>query len=330
MGGELFMRIESKALIGCLLLLPACAHRSHTIKKNIHIPVPSKNCTQKTISSEQVPPHITILIHGTKIITRSTYYTYFDGKPSLKHVSSFPKNSKTYTILKTLSKTAPTLFPYEHLYCFGWSGRLRVKERDAAAEALYDILTTMRATYYERYNVEPVIRLVCHSHGGNIALTLARINAQKNGNLTIDSLIALACPVQFSTKDFVTHALFNRIYAFYSSLDFVQIIAPEFSYYIHNEKGELIKKEPRRFPFSARRFDTNTPVKQARIKISRHALTHAAFKTFKFLHTLPIVINVVDDIYKQYGSTIVKENKEVVCVIKPQRFHKHKRRELLV
>lgn len=312
------MRKHSMIIIVYIVLLPSCAHKSRLIKKNILI---TSSVLSAPIQDDQ--PAITILIHGTKLVIRSLYHTYFDGQADLKHVSAFVSDEKMHGMFTQLAESASELFTYDHLYFFGWSGKLCVKERDEAAIVLYDKLVKLADAYYEHYNRVPIIRLICHSHGGNLALTLARVHAQKQCNLVIDSLIVLACPVQLSTKDFVDCPLFRHVYALYSTLDFVQVIAPEIAHYIHNEKGELIDKKRCWFPFSARCFDKHASVKQARIKMNNHAVLHSSFATANFLRTLPHVIRAVDDAYAQHERAIIQDRKEVLCAIKQPVYGKY-------
>jgi len=307
---------QTSMLIGCLLVLPSCTHKSHIIKKEI-CTYPIEALSFEEID-KQVPTHnsdITVFIHGTKLLMRSSYYKHFGGKPRLKQACAFSPDTKIDRLLKQLSFVAPDMFPYDNLYCFGWSGKLSVKERNNVTHVLYDQLVEISHTYYLTHRRKPTICLICHSHGGNIALSLACIHAQKQKNLTIDALITLACPVQLSTKNFVDCPLFKQVYSFYSTFDFVQVIAPEIVHYVHNEQGELICKKPCWFPFSSRRFDERPHVKQARIKMNKHAVLHSCFTKADFLQTLPQLMHAVDDAYTHQNQTVAPHKKEVLCAI---------------
>lgn len=61
-----------------------------------------------------------------------------------------------------------------HVYTFGWSGLLSQKQRRKEAIRLYNLL----AEEIDRYHClgkNPKIRLIAHSHGGNLCLNLATI-----------------------------------------------------------------------------------------------------------------------------------------------------------
>lgn len=60
-------------------------------------------------------------------------------------------------------------------YTFGWSGLLSQAQRRIEAVRLYNALAT-EVTHYQRTGVKPKIRLIAHSHGGNLCLNLAAIN----------------------------------------------------------------------------------------------------------------------------------------------------------
>ncbi len=136
-------------------------------------------------------------------------------------------------------------------YTFGWSGLLSQKARRQEAIAFYSSLS-QEIAYYNKQGLNPRIRIICHSHGGNIALNLAGIHAFLNKNifqetitntsvskisqnispeifanldpgLVIDELILLATPIQIETEEFCTSPLFKKILSFYSHTDIVQI-----------------------------------------------------------------------------------------------------------
>lgn len=61
-------------------------------------------------------------------------------------------------------------------YLFGWCGMLSQTERRREAIRLYNELSTL-VEEYQRFDITPKIRLICHSHGGNVALNLAAISS---------------------------------------------------------------------------------------------------------------------------------------------------------
>lgn len=62
-----------------------------------------------------------------------------------------------------------------NFYTFGWSGLLSQKQRRIEAVRFYNALTN-ELKHYQHIGKQPKIRLVAHSHGGNLCLNLAAIN----------------------------------------------------------------------------------------------------------------------------------------------------------
>jgi pimeloyl-ACP methyl ester carboxylesterase len=218
--------------------------------------------------------------------------------------------------MQLLNRDAPELFDYNSLYLFGWSGRLSAHERYWAATILYQKLTVLAESYQRKFGVSPIIRLVAHSHGGNVALNLAQIHKARKGPFSIDTLVLLACPVQHETRELVCSDLFIKIYAFYSSLDMVQVLAPEFIYKMRNEEGSVIGSCLRLIPFSNRCFASDMPVRQAWIKINGHGIMHGGFTTTKFLRTLPALLDTVDELYEEHACVLCKGKKELLLHVK--------------
>lgn len=301
------MQIYNKCVlfISCLIVISAYPN-AHTIKKIIKA---APLIPRQKLSDDF--PGITVIVHGSRLFGGASYQKYFNGKPGLKHASTFPKHKYTYKWLQELSICAPDLFPYEQLYYFGWSGLLSVRERDKATVVLYDALLNCAQHYFDEYHTWPEIRLICHSHGGNVALSLARIHAKRKTNLVIDKLILLGCPVQYSTRCFADSPLFINVYSYYACLDFIQVMAPEITEYVYDDQGNLIDCIRRWYLFSKRTFNSMF-VKEARIMINRHSIDHSCYTNPVFLCNLPQLMRTMDDVYKQHTNRC----KELVCVIK--------------
>lgn len=316
MSGVSYKRYQLLMPLFCVLCT-GCYRRARLIKKNISISynAPTRRSIQKKISSDERPV-ITVWIHGTKFMRSDTYKKVFNGMPDIKHIKDFPSAHKVQFHMQLLHRDAPDLFDYNSLYLFGWSGRLSAHERYWAALILYQKLSALQQIYKQKFGVDPIIRLVTHSHGGNVALNLARIHALRKDSLIIDSLVLLACPVQHETKELVKSHLFKKIYALYSSLDMVQVMAPEFMYRMRDNEGSIIASCLRWIPFSHRCFDAHMPVRQAWVKINGHAIAHTSFTTTKFLRTLPLLLKTLDELYEEHGPVIESGEKEVLLHVK--------------
>jgi pimeloyl-ACP methyl ester carboxylesterase len=323
------VRIQSTwLLVPLLFLLPACTHHCQLIKKNVSVcyknppritTATGKNIKLPTLAEQEASkkfPNITVWIHGTKFVRNDMFKITFNGVPDIKHIRDCPAAHRLQYHMRLLDRDAPSLFAYDSLYLFGWSGRLSTRERYWAALILYQKLCVLSDEYKKEHGVEPCIRLITHSHGGNVALNLARIHKQRKGELNIDMLVLLACPVQRETQDLAFDPLFKRIYALYSSLDMVQILAPEFIYNMRNDDGSIIGKCLRLLPFSDRRFTRTAPVRQAWVKFNGTALMHSKFTSTYFLRTLPTLLQELDGIYDQHFAQLIQECKEVLLHIK--------------
>lgn len=221
--------------------------------------------------------NITIFIHGSHNGSSRLLIKYVDINYKLRPVSQLdPRKYHTYLMAKYFCKN---ICEFNSFYAFGWSGRVSNLERYKAAQILYDELKQLS----QKENLNPKITIITHSHGGNVALNLAKVVNEKNDNmLKIDKVILLACPVQEQTKYFIKSPVFEKIYHIYSSLDSFQVLDPQGLHKINK-----CKKVPF---FSQRRFDDNEKLNQGKIKINNRALFHIEFILEDFLYVLPYII----------------------------------------
>ena len=176
--------------------------------------------------------NITIFIHGTRlmrffplnILKKLTLLDQCLSTPKLglHHFLEIPENNNQVRIAKTLNRVAPDLFPLETFYLFGWSGKLDIKERRAAAKKLIADIDRMIVTpFREKHGIDPIITIISHSHGGNVALNMVR---NRSIDFWIENLILLACPVQNQTKRYSKSPLFKNIYSIFSKDDMLQVL----------------------------------------------------------------------------------------------------------
>jgi hypothetical protein len=300
------MKVKNKSpfyiCLGFLMLLPACMpcmHKSHLIKKRLYIRQAQTIAAPEREQCERVPPTLTVWIHGTKFGEDALFKKVFCAKPGLKHVNELPPYHSLTLRMKALADHCAEFFPYESVYCFCWSGKLNTCERELSAEKLHQTLCSLIETYKAQYQETPKIRLVCHSHGANVALHLARINARKEQKIVIDSLILFACPVQCDTRECVFDCMFKRIYSLYSPLDWVQILAPQWACRVRNRDGKVVLCKNQWLPLSQRRFPHAPSLRQAWVKRDDQALSHADFTSKKFLRLLPEMLDTMDEAYTE-------------------------------
>ena len=187
-----------------LLFLPACVHKKQIDKRTLFIDPSPK----KTVALINSPPSITVWVHGTLIFRTPTYHKIFNNRSYLVHAQSLPENHHFRTLVETIAQQDPAHFPAEEFYIFSWSGKLLHQERINASKKLYSDLVTLADEYQKKYNCYPTIRIITHSHGGNVVLNMATIKDESPTPLRIKSLILLACPVQDRTMNFINTPLF--------------------------------------------------------------------------------------------------------------------------
>lgn len=294
--------------VAILLLSPGCIHRKQIDRQKLHIAPP---IIEQQTNPLPEPPPITIWVHGTLIFYRPTYHDVFDNKSLLVPAQSLPEDNHFRILAQTITKSDPHNFPLEEFYIFGWSGKLQDQERILAAKVLYDEITTLTKKYLEKYGCSPKIRIIAHSHGGNVALNMAAIK-QPAHSFQIKSLILLACPVQDKTMHLISTPMFQRVYSLYSSLDIIQIIAPQFQR-IRAKNGRR-KKKYAVFPFSARVFPTYSHLTQTKIKINDLPISHTRFSTSQFVTILPPILHKLDSWHTESLITNKISKHKLLCV----------------
>lgn len=286
-----------------LCATPACTRR--TLKKRLHLS-PKELSVSINKTNYNAPP-ITVWIHGTRFVRRSFFYGFFKGTPCLRLAKELGTDYHLHHVTRALSKASPNEFPLDTFYLFGWSGKLNVQERTTAAQHLHAELNRIVADYEMQYNCHPHIRIITHSHGGNIALNMAEFKKSDDALQRVNELILLACPVQHNTRKYVEDPLFKKTYSFYSSIDVAQVIAPQFTHKIHSRKGR-IRSEIHWPPVSSRRFQAHPKLIQARVKLNGRALFHTEFSAPHFAHLLPHILHATEALENSI------ERKHLLCV----------------
>ncbi len=235
-------------------------------------------------SAEQSRPILTVWVHGTTSAARR-YHIDFITKalscpPGLYPAQKLHKSYGIRKIVNIVSSTDPKNFPFHDFYIFGWSGLLCFDARKQAALDLYGGLEKLVKEYKQNYGLAPIIKIITHSHGGNVALNLAKINkhlgSKAHTEFKIDELILLACPVQTATKKYTQDHFFQSVYSFYSYGDFIQVADMQGLY--KNKSQDL---------FSGRVFSKNPKVKQKHVTLYGRPIMHIEYLLSPFLTRLP-------------------------------------------
>lgn len=290
------MRINK--IFKCLLIMffagcgkPAIIREKLYVKK----PSPPKQASQPSTptqtSTSQEGEYITIWIHGTRLAPRMVPRRLFYSPEGLVPAASLDTQYHLRTISDTLCAADPTNYSGEYMFLFGWSGALAFEERAQAAENLYKQLKPVLKGYKERLGVRPKLRIITHSHGGNVALNLANIH--DDPDFVVDELILMACPVQEATAPLIKSSLFKEVFVLYSSFDLMQIIDPQ-GLYAQNKYRPLLSK---------RRFPVQDNITQVKMKINGHTLLHSDFIRIKFVAILPQIIDKMREFHKQCSCT---------------------------
>jgi len=259
----------------------------------------ASQCGNQENKSKQT---ITVWVHGTQTGLTTVLPAFFRTIPGMQPAKAYDKKNNLFTIAKTLSTTDPANFPFENIYLFGWSGIPSNHARKQAARQLYNELITLIEKYKQQYGTTPTVRIITHSHGGNVALRLAKINKKTTTHLDIDELILLACPVQQKTAHLISHDMFKKIYSLYSKADLTQVIDPQILYPFTNAlfhykkitrnlfaKIYKLYKEQTSF-FSERLFVEQKNLTQKAVTINGRGLWHVEFILKKFVSRLPKMI----------------------------------------
>ena len=251
---------------------------------------------------DEMSHSITIWIYGTLLFRKSFFYKHFNGEEGLRHARVVGETSKKMkTIASLLSTKDKERFPFDNFYFFGWSGKLDELEREKATLCLLENIKKLIKDYQGKYGVAPKITLISHSHGGNIALFMPALIPLGQEKPEIEALILLACPVQRKTMPFIYDSMFKKMYALYSSLDMIQVLAPQHPYYR---------------PFSSKKFPKSDKMIQASVKINGKALLHTSFTKKRFIECLPFVINSLEKLTKNSLEESMMSEKEISLNIK--------------
>lgn len=110
-----------------------------------------------------------------------------------------------------------------HYYTYGWTGLLSPQQRYIDAQKFYEELA-QEVEHFRKQGIDPKIRIIGYSHGGNICLNLALVarEAQPTAPFSIAELILIGMPVQSETDYLVNDPIFEKIYHIYSRGDRIQ------------------------------------------------------------------------------------------------------------
>lgn len=141
--------------------------------------------------------------------------------------STVQKNNASSALAAVFESVSQSINPdkrlSDHYYTYGWTGLLSPTQRYFDACVFYKSLLKEIQKFRDQ-GIDPHIRIIGYSHGGNVCLNLAKVH-QCNPELetfTVNELILLGMPVQHETDYLVSDSMFKKIYHIYSRGDRVQ------------------------------------------------------------------------------------------------------------
>jgi hypothetical protein len=268
--------------LATLLVVPSCHRSSVTSRRTLNLKKepPTLNQSQPTAT-----PYITVWVHGSRAFKPFDEHIHATPQQGMQTMASLTKKHHIKKLAQMLGDANPVKYPFEHFYAFGWSGDLSFQVRHEEAARLHTELEKLVATYTKKYGHAPFIRIITHSHGGNVALNLATIE-HPNKEWFINETIILASPVQHLTENLVSSPLFGKIYSFYSTFDTSQVMDPQGLYKARNKNYKTI--------FSQRRFPDNATLIQTKCRINNHGVPHIGFISERFIKNMPAIISYLD------------------------------------
>lgn len=250
-------------------------------------------------NQKKQPSVITVYVHGTlfhwrKILAKIPVAADLAYVPDgLTLVKDLDENTVARKMATLFCQKDSERFQMSGFYAFGWSGKLSCKERIKWAQRLAQELEKLSQMYTEKDGIEPIIRVVTFSHGGNVALNLAQFLPE---DMSVE-LILIANPIQNDTEHFVLSDSFSKVYMIYSCKDLMQVIDP--IHICRSIKNGCEKKISRRFF----QYDVEK-LKQVCVSVNGRHIGH--FELFQMFNKhVPDVLKQVDALPKKNGTSIL-------------------------
>lgn len=235
-------------------------------------------------------PSITVYVHGSQNATKFLSKDIWHCQKGLHHINELPKTSLFVQDAQLLQKGNPLLFNQEHYYTFGWSGKINFSVRKEAGQDLYHAIKILLKKYHQEHGAYPVVRIITHSHGGNIALNMVKeLPFFENCKIKLE-LILLACPVQKVTESIINHPEISRSYNLYSTFDLIQ----KLDVYKYNE----------RWFFPNRTFENAVKnCSQILVKVNGKRISHTDF-CHSIMRHIPEILQTADAKMLTEGSCL--------------------------
>ena len=228
-------------------------------------------------SQEKTIDHtITIFVHGTslapKIIDQLPIKPLFHCPKGLTLAKDLPEDYDFYKRAKGFVDNNSNRYSFDRFYLFGWkSEKIYDSVRKEAAQDLVTALQKVVIDYHAQHEVQPKIRLIGHSHGGNVVLHTANYFPLLINNKKIDIEIWLiGVPVQKTNCDLINSEHFTKAYSIYSDTDWMQRMDPQ-ALWNENIGFENF--------WSDRVFDENSKCIQVNFTVNGKSISHTYYRS---------------------------------------------------
>jgi hypothetical protein len=110
----------------------------------------------------------------------------------------------------------------ERYFTFGWSGLLSRLERRQAAEDLYGSLTALHDDIKKTTGIDPEIRIIAHSYGGEVGELLSEAEEQHRNKLHVSWLFMYGTPMHAGSVNSLLSPVFQTVVLVSSPGDRIQ------------------------------------------------------------------------------------------------------------
>jgi len=272
------------------------------MKNNIIALILLVTCHINLLFSEQTTTDhtITVFVHGTYPVGKLLRIS--PGRPlvycpqGLSLAKDLPKYYHFHTMVQGCVDLNKNLYSFDQFYIFGWkSEKVYDSVRKEAAQDLVQGLEPIVKQYYSNHGVQPKIRLIGFSHGGNVLLHTAHYLPLiiKNNEIRVEVWL-FGTPVQQANCNLVDSKNFHKIYSIYSEKDWIQRMDPQGLY-----TKDLCKKHF----WSDRMFDENAQCTQVNFTINKKSIGHVRYRTI-FKH-FPSIQELIETESKKSNSKLI-------------------------
>ncbi|AXK60603.1 hypothetical protein [Candidatus Chromulinivorax destructor] len=243
---------------------------------------------------------ITVFVHGTypipKILRNSPFRKLMYCPQGLSLAKKLPADYHFHTIAQGCVDLNPSLYSLDQFYVFGWpSEKIYDSVRQQAASDLANALKTTVTNYYAQHGIQPKIRLIGFSHGGNVVLNTANFLTQLVQEQKITTEIWIfGTPVQQINHNLIQSKNFHKVYSIFSQTDWLQRMDPQGLY------NKDIRHE---YFWSDRMFDKDASCIQINFTVNNKSISHSYYRhIFKYF---PIIQKSIENQSQDLQSGII-------------------------